>query len=89
MSVLSKKRIQERLGMSISKPESLVLTPLLSAESFDEDSIDLRLGTHFLLPQIPPQPYMDQGSHEKLLLHISKFIRHLVVILFFPLIKLS
>jgi dCTP deaminase len=50
--------------LSISKPESLVITPLLSAESFDEDSIDLRLGTHFLLPQIPPQPYMDQGSHE-------------------------
>jgi dCTP deaminase len=49
----------------ISDPKSLVITPLLTETSFDQDSVDLRLGTHFLLPQIPPQPFMDQGSDDK------------------------
>lgn len=47
----------------VSNPASLVITPLLDCASFDQDSVDLRLGTHFLLSQIPPQPYMDHGEH--------------------------
>jgi hypothetical protein len=29
---------------------------------FGDDSVDLRLGTHFLLPQIPPQPFVDPNT---------------------------
>jgi dCTP deaminase len=65
MAVLSRKKIDERLNMLISDPESLVITPLLDKASFDEDSVDLRLGTHFLLPQIPPQPFMDLGTQDQ------------------------
>lgn len=63
MSVLPKKEIKRRLELSITNPESLVITPLLQrAEvldkiSDDADSIDLRLGTYFLLPQVPPVPF--------------------------------
>jgi dCTP deaminase len=36
----------------------LLITPLLNEEDvFDTDAIDLRLGCHFLLSQVPPQPY--------------------------------
>jgi dCTP deaminase len=65
MSVLSKSVIQDRIKRRISDPKCLVITPLLDDESFDEDSVDLRLGNHFLLPQIPPQPYMDHGSQDQ------------------------
>lgn len=63
MSVLPKKEIKRRLELSIKNPASLVITPLLQrAEvlgntSKDADSIDLRLGTYFLLPQVPPVPF--------------------------------
>jgi dCTP deaminase len=57
--VLSRKQIEDRLQLDVSKPESLVITPLLQYEdAFDSDSVDLRLGTHFILPQVPPEPAM-------------------------------
>lgn len=63
MTVLSKGRILERLDRPIDKPESLVITPLLQAKkAFDADSVDLRLGTHFLLPRVPPRPFFYPGS---------------------------
>jgi dCTP deaminase len=62
MTVLSKKTIHSRMRIPANDERSLVITPLLDKASFDEDSIDLRLGTHFLLPQIPPQPYFDQSG---------------------------
>jgi dCTP deaminase len=64
-SVLSMNEIIQRLRQSIEKPESLVITPLLDFESFDQDAVDLRLGTHFLMPQVPPEPYVDLASHER------------------------
>jgi dCTP deaminase len=58
MTVLSKEQIWERLNQEVSKTTSLVITPLLQAVSvFDSDSVDLRLGTHFLLPEVPPAPF--------------------------------
>src|ERR1035437_7723219 len=62
MGVLHKSKIKERLELSITEPKSLVITPLLEREkmfsaSSDADSIDLRLGTYFLLPQVPPVPF--------------------------------
>jgi dCTP deaminase len=57
MSVLSAATIKTRLALRIGDPSSLVITPLpLDPKAFDYDSVDLRLGSHFLLPQIPPQP---------------------------------
>jgi dCTP deaminase len=38
---------------------------LLDFGAFDEDSVDLRLGTHFLMPQIPPEPFIDPNSPDK------------------------
>ncbi|MGA3054205.1 MAG: hypothetical protein ABSD63_08360 [Candidatus Korobacteraceae bacterium] len=62
MSVIRKKEIARRLNLPITEAESLVITPLLQLSSLfrsnaDDDSIDLRLGTNFLLPRVPPQPF--------------------------------
>jgi dCTP deaminase len=51
LSVLSKQEIKRRLELTIDKPESIVITPLLS-EEFDHDSVDVRLGSYFRLPAI-------------------------------------
>jgi dCTP deaminase len=60
MSVLSRKTIQDRLKLPGWKPEGLVITPMLGSEKpFDYDSIDLRLGCFFLIPQSPPAPFLD------------------------------
>jgi dCTP deaminase len=62
MGVLPKGEIKRRLELEVTEPESLVITPLLERKqvlgnSSDADSIDLRLGTYFLLPQVPPVPF--------------------------------
>jgi dCTP deaminase len=62
MGVLPKAKIKKRLELQITNPSSLVITPLLErekllSETSDADSIDLRLGTFFLLPQVPPVPF--------------------------------
>jgi len=62
VAVLSKREIDERRKLPVSEPNSLVITPLLEEDAFDEESVDLRLGTYFLLPQIPPQPFIDPNS---------------------------
>ncbi len=60
MTVLSKSTIQHRLRLPIQNPYSLVITPfVLQNESFDYDSVDLRLGCYFLIPQSPPAPFLD------------------------------
>jgi dCTP deaminase len=64
MSVLTRRDFEERLKLPITDPFSMVITPLPPQDAFTEDSIDLRLGTHFLLPQIPPQPYIDPGESD-------------------------
>lgn len=59
-SVLSRRSIDERRKKPISDPKSLVITPLLlRADPYDHDSIDLRLGSYFLIPQSPPAPFLD------------------------------
>jgi dCTP deaminase len=60
MSVLSQKTIDNRRKLPISNPKSLVITPLLpQPDPYDYDSIDLRLGSMFLIPQSPPAPFLD------------------------------
>ena len=62
MAVLSRREIDERRKLPVSEAESLVITPLLAEDVFDEESVDLCLGTYFLMPQIPPQPFIDPNS---------------------------
>jgi dCTP deaminase len=62
MAVLSKREINERRKLPVTEAKSLVITPILDDDVFDEDSVDLRLGTYFLLPQVPPQPFVDPTS---------------------------
>lgn len=48
MAVLSRKAVANRLELDIDHPQSLVVTPLLARdEAFDDDSLDLRLGSYF------------------------------------------
>jgi dCTP deaminase len=55
--VLSKKQMEERLKADVADPKSLVITPLLRYDdAFDSDSVDLRLGSHFIFGQAPPEP---------------------------------
>lgn len=49
MSVLSQSAIKERLNRRISDAQSLVITPL-DEGAIGFDSVDLRLGAHFLFP---------------------------------------
>lgn len=58
MAVLSSKAIRRRLALDVDNPQSLVVTPLLARdEAFDDDSLDLRLGSYFLLPRAPGFPF--------------------------------
>jgi dCTP deaminase len=58
--VLSRQTIEERRKRPINDPKSLVITPLLlRTDPYDHDSIDLRLGSYFLIPQSPPAPFLD------------------------------
>jgi dCTP deaminase len=83
LAVLSRERILDRLNRPITDHDSLVISPLLQAHTaFDTDSVDLRLGTHFLLPRVPPRPYFYPGSeaskHGQQRLHVP-LGRYLVV----------
>lgn len=81
MAVLSREQILARLNKPITEPESLVISPLLQAtKAFDTDSVDLRLGTHFLLPRVPPRPYFYPGSeaskhgHQRLHVPLGRYL---------------
>jgi dCTP deaminase len=64
-SVLSRETIKDRIRRPISDPKSLVITPLLpKADVYDHDSIDLRLGSYFLIPQSPPAPFLDPTEED-------------------------
>jgi dCTP deaminase len=66
MVVISKKGIKERLKLPINEEKSLVITPILGdpEELLDQDAIDLRLGCFFLIPQSPPEPFLDPTEPE-------------------------
>jgi len=58
MAVLTKSALWDRMKLDVSDESGLVITPLLQPdEALDTDAIDLRLGTHFLVPRISFQPY--------------------------------
>ena len=56
MAILSGATIKKRLKYEVTDERSLVITPRPKAKAFDSDSVDLRLGSYFLLPQVPPKP---------------------------------
>jgi dCTP deaminase len=65
--ILTSHEMKRRRLLEIDDPCSLVITPLVDEESaYDLDSIDLRLGTHFLFPRVPPRAYFcpDQDSKD-------------------------
>jgi dCTP deaminase len=81
LAVLSKEQILARLSKPVTETESLVISPLVQAENaFDTDSVDLRLGTHFLLPRVPPRPYFYPGSeaskhgHQRLHVPLGRYL---------------
>jgi dCTP deaminase len=81
LAVLSREQILARLNRPITESESLVISPLLQAtKAFDTDSVDLRLGTHFLLPRVPPRPYFYPGSeaskhgHQRLHVPLGRYL---------------
>ena len=58
MAVFSSDELKRRLDLRPWNPKSLVITPLFDdADIFDTDSVDLRLGCHFLLPKGLQAPY--------------------------------
>jgi len=71
--VLSRKEILERMkDYSVDHEKSLVITPLLyrkESDIFDVDSVDLRLGCHFLLPKTLDQPFFSPDRSSATSLH--------------------
>jgi dCTP deaminase len=70
MALLSGKAIKKRLRLDIEDPRSLVVTPLLARkDSFDFDSLDLRLGSYFLLPRSPGAAFYCPDEQASFLFH--------------------
>ena len=68
VAVLSRNRILERIDKDVDDREGLIITPILDPKSaFDADSVDLRLGCHFLLPKSQQPVYSpDEDSFTSL-----------------------
>lgn len=81
--VFAKCEIESRLKLSADNPEGLVITPLFDRHrAIDADSVDLRLGTYFLLPRSVPEPYYSPDAETATSLHVKVHIplgRYLVV----------
>lgn len=72
------------MKLSIEKPDSFFVSPILGErkDAFDIDSMDLRLGTHFLLPRIWQQPHFCPDERSAGSLHLPLEVplgRYLVV----------
>ncbi len=85
MAVLCKENIRRRLDAGIDDENQLVITPLLNRDEMfksgsDADSIDLRLGSSFLLPRVPPLPYtfpspeMSSQAHMRIQVPYGKYL---------------
>ena len=87
MAVVHRTEINKRLNLPIRDPKSLVITPLLQRQvvlssDSDADAIDLRLGTFFLLPQVPPPPFFFPSRKQATSTHFRVHVplgRYLVV----------
>jgi dCTP deaminase len=63
MSVLSKSLLLDRLKLQIDDPRSFVVTPF-DESALDADSLDLRLGHHFLFPRLPAEAAVDTRGND-------------------------
>jgi dCTP deaminase len=71
--VLSREEILERMTNDVSLENSIVITPLIGEkihDIFDADSVDLRLGCHFLLPKTLHQPFFSPDRSSRTALHV-------------------
>lgn len=72
--VLARNEILRRLEkFPVSARERLVITPLLyrvKDDIFDADSVDLRLGSHFLLPKQLDQPFYSPDRNSAASLYV-------------------
>jgi len=60
--------------LPVSHEQNLVITPLVYEEEndiFDADSVDLRLGCHFLLPKTLDQPFFSPDRSSATSLHVK------------------
>ncbi len=72
MAILSGDEISARMKLGVEDPESLVVTPLLQKDkALDVDSLDLRLGSYFLLPRFLQQPYFCPDEKSATFLQVS------------------
>jgi dCTP deaminase len=81
--VFAREEILDRLPLPVSNPIGLVITPLLDRDgAIDADSVDLRLGTHFLLPRSLPEAYFSPDQNTATSLHVKVHVplgRYLVI----------
>jgi hypothetical protein len=72
--VLSRKEILKRIReYPVRDEKNLVITPLFfekETEIFDADSVDLRLGSYFLLPKSMDQPFFSPDRSSATSLHV-------------------
>lgn len=70
--VFSGTEILGRLRLPVDNPQGLVITPLLQKDrAIDADSVDLRLGSYFLLPRSLPEPYFSPDANTATSLHVK------------------
>src|SRR6266436_581445 len=70
--VFSKREILDRLDRKVEDPNGLVITPLIRKErAIDADSVDLRLGSYFLLPRSLPEAYFCPDRTTATSLHVK------------------
>jgi dCTP deaminase len=58
MGIISASLLGKRLRLDIDNPLSFVVTPLIESH-IGTDSIDVRLGSHFLFPPLPAEEAID------------------------------
>jgi len=81
--VFARGEILNRLSLPSNDPAGLVITPLLARDkAIDADSVDLRLGTYFLLPRSLPEAYFCPDQNTATSLHVKIHVplgRYLVI----------
>src|SRR5580658_2976251 len=71
--VLSRQEILRRIKLPVGDKRNLVITPLVYTNENDifvSDSVDLRLGSHFLLPKMLDQPFFSPDRTSATSLHV-------------------
>ncbi len=66
-SIPSKLELERRMKLDYEDPEKLVITPLFTTKQIEEGSIDLRLGTEFIIAKRSKFSVLDGLDEEKTL----------------------